>query len=398
MERLPYFKGEFYLILIGGVVFFSGLASEPIAALFGLALVVGTGFFAWQKWQRMDAEAQHRQTRANQAVARSTSGERDPRPVSAPPPRDKGGQQDLSREARRVAEALSAMGKQPYGAVAVDLNLDEAVVLGGLGELDEVGFVRRHPGGVYELAGLKRRRPSPPGVIAEESVETFRGEEQPLASTSCPSCEVPLIGDEDFCPDCGATIESPEDSDPDPTSDLPQVSTSSGAELATPQEPMDDAEQSVVDEQEAATSAGEEPAESHCIACDAALPDHAQFCRKCGVPVQGGVESEPVESVTDEGPTTCAGCMTVVPADAKFCRGCGRSIEDASIEDTPGEQLLDAAVDGSVRQPDHIDSNVGSETVGSIAVVVTAPDVCTACNARLPDGARFCRECGKAIE
>lgn len=406
MERLIYFKGEFYLIIIGGAVFLGGLGTEPGAALFGLALMVGTGFFAWRKWQLMDAEATERGVRARAAVAPRTTPANAKPPVSgSTQPKETDRYSALSTTARRVAEALSALGEQPSDVICGDLGLDQETVLAALRDLDDAEILKRRPGGTYALVGI--RSPSPAGVggsgdersdgsakAAEPSAQT--DEATATSSAECTTCGAPLVGDEDFCPDCGERVVdnagTPDDRDGSAVDhEAPDVEDEPGGAAESSPEPPESPSQTT---EEAAIEPSEHNETRHtptCSSCRAELPSGMRFCRECGTPAPPLPPSAPTDAHNDEHGMPGSGDT-----------GTQEDVEGRDGNDSEGDQQTDCVSCGSVLLPGaKFCRSCGNPVV---AISPHEPDPpskgrqsCVACGSVVPDEARFCRGCGAPV-
>lgn len=183
------------------------------------------------------------------------------------------------------------------------------------------GREAEHPGAARQTEGANGRAPEPPAA----------------AAIPCHACGAAMDAEMAFCGKCGAKAEAPQEV-------LQETLQGVNEEIDAPEE-------SLPEEEVAATEEAVAPGPSQCKACGAVLEEDAMFCGICGArvdapqeePVGGHATEEAVEPPTEEPlpetplgpagpkaaepePARCPQCGAVFEEDAMFCGVCGEKI------------------------------------------------------------------------
>ncbi|MHA1651065.1 MAG: double zinc ribbon domain-containing protein [Candidatus Helarchaeota archaeon] len=134
-----------------------------------------------------------------------------------------------------------------------------------------------------------------------------------------------------------------------------------------------------------------------CTNCHAPLPPHAAFCRKCGVPVEEGVEHAPrcpfcgatlspsaqiCPKCSSE--VRCLKCDSLLTANARYCVKCGEPIK-GKVEEVEAPVLTCHFCGAALELDQKVCHECGK------------PVVCPNCGNHLKSGIRFCNKCGTNV-
>ncbi|MHA1265652.1 MAG: double zinc ribbon domain-containing protein [Candidatus Helarchaeota archaeon] len=148
----------------------------------------------------------------------------------------------------------------------------------------------------------------------------------------------------------------------------------------------------------AATIPEQSSSYSHrCTNCNAVLTPNALFCRKCGVPVEAGVETAPrcpfcgatlsekaVICPKCSSEVRCKNCNALLHTNARFCIKCGTPIK------REGEEIeIPQITCHFCGAPLELDQKVCPEC--------GKPTVCPNCGNHLKSGVKFCNKCGTNV-
>ncbi len=134
-----------------------------------------------------------------------------------------------------------------------------------------------------------------------------------------------------------------------------------------------------------------------CTNCSAPLPPDASFCRKCGVPIEAGVDKAP----------RCPFCGATLSAAAKVCPKCSSEVRcpkcDALL--SPNARFCVKCGDpikGKVKEVEkplltcHF-CGASLELEQKVCPECGKPTVCGQCGNHLKSGVRFCNKCGADV-
>jgi Meckel syndrome type 1 protein len=120
------------------------------------------------------------------------------------------------------------------------------------------------------------------------------------------------------------------------------------------------------------------------------MPTYKHPCPHCGAFIHRDVKACPACGRADPfAPARCPNCRATVEPAWVACPSCGQPIGAAAQAAAQAEEGTEAS----------------APTTAPAAVAGVAPDdvtdrpsrACTGCGAALPEGARFCRECGTVV-
>src|SRR5438876_12365807 len=114
-----------------------------------------------------------------------------------------------------------------------------------------------------------------------------------------------------------------------------------------------------------------------CLYCRLQLPDNADFCPECGMPIEEAMRVEILRFAQDESEE----------------RDDSRAKVDSNVRDGSG-----ARVDSNVRDGCGAKDSCGARDDTVTLRRTTIAKGCLYCGLQLPDTADFCPECGRIIE
>jgi len=139
------------------------------------------------------------------------------------------------------------------------------------------------------------------------------------------------------------------------------------------------------------------PGAKTCSNCKAALPKDAVFCRKCGVPVEPGLDKAPrcpfcgatISATAKTCPKCssdlrCQKCNALLSPNAKFCVKCGEVIK-GKVEEVKAPKLKCHFCGAGLDETQKVCPECGK------------PVVCPHCGSLLKSGVRFCNKCGQNV-
>jgi predicted amidophosphoribosyltransferase len=245
-------------------------------------------------------------------------------------------------------------------------------------------------------------------------------------TVACARCGADMPADAGFCTACGHSLGTPIlKAEPvqtveEPTIPVPQpeqVGVSSMKEVSAP--------------------AGRDQATVTCSECRAVMPARLNYCTVCGNPMGSGIPTmpkgdwhpvspeRPVSEIADIGPGTepptdratvvepssvnrCSQCGATLPEDdVNFCVACGHPAHEsasvvatqsvapmilARVPELPATEPLPELPPADVNDTE---TKLREGTLGGPERVTVT---CASCGATLPEGSRFCNQCGRAVD
>ena len=139
------------------------------------------------------------------------------------------------------------------------------------------------------------------------------------------------------------------------------------------------------------------PSAKICSNCNAVLPKDAIFCRKCGVPIEAGVEKAPrcpfcgatISTSAKVCPKCsselrCQKCNALLSPNAKFCISCGGEIK-GKVEEVEASKFKCHFCGAALEENQKVCPECGK------------PVVCPHCGSFLKSGVRYCNKCGENV-
>jgi predicted amidophosphoribosyltransferase len=256
--------------------------------------------------------------------------------------------------------------------------------------------------------------------------EAQRRERIPVVDTvACARCGSDMPADAGFCTTCGHSVGDPVPT-PEPVRRVeePVIAVAPPEQRVVAPEPVKEVPAPVV-------------TEKACSECGALMPARLNYCTVCGNPMGSGIprlpESDwhpvspehPVREAVNVTPAvepappaerivepskaeTCAHCGAALPdEDVNFCVECGHPVrESASVTgpETVAPMILarvpelpvsDPLPELPPAEPEVVDAEPALHE--GAPVVEKATITCASCGATLPEGSRFCNQCGHAV-
>ncbi len=138
-----------------------------------------------------------------------------------------------------------------------------------------------------------------------------------------------------------------------------------------------------------------------CLYCRLQLPDTADFCPECGMPIEEAIRVEILRFAQDDsGARDGSGARVDIQAlsNARIAIRSGAKDSSGARVDSNVREGGRAKVDSNVREGSgaKVDSEARDDTVTLRRTTIAKG--CLYCGLQLPDTADFCPECGRIIE